>query len=400
MSDSPPKEPQEPIAPLAESSPTTTRAWFKGLTEPRHRGRLILLSSIVLVVIGASLAAYQRYFASEPAPAAVTEGLLPTVTVAEAETRPSSLDGTSVSPELADQRPLAVMIENHPDARPQAGLSEAGAVWEAMVEGGITRFMALYAPRSASKIGPVRSARTQYLHWAAGYKALYAHAGGSQGALALIPTLSGIVDLPHTAAYFHREPQPGIASEHTLFTSTSELYDFAKEKGASLTADFGEIRFSQDGALADRPASASVSVDFSTDSYKVDWTYDREKNHYTRSLAGSPHVDKVSGDQLTAKNIVVLVVERSFNPNTNQGKGEWTYVTEGAGKVYIFHEGIMSQGTWKKERKDTLLKLYYEHGEEIPLVAGATWYEVIPPDREAFLTHSETAVDTSTEPSA
>lgn len=357
-----------------------------------RKGRTILaLTAASIVLVAAGAAAYTRYFKTEPSQPAAQQTETPVIQAETPKTVPSTLDGTQVPNEEATRRPLAVMVENHPEARPQSGLTSASVVWEVIVEGGITRFMAVYGPRSADKIGPVRSARTQYISWAAGYKALYAHAGGSQGGLALIERTNDIVDLAHTGAYFHREPRAGLASEHTLYTSTKDLYDYAKEKGASLTSDFKSLTYGTELELEKRPASASITVDFSSESYKVDWLYERADNIYKRTLAGAPHKDATSGDQIAAKNIVILVVDRSYDPNTNGGKGEYTFTTEGSGKALVFKNGEFTEGTWHKERKNTMLTVEGSDGKEIALAPGATWYEVIPPDRLANVTHTETA---------
>lgn len=362
-----------------------------------RRGKATLLVGLFILVFGAAgVAAYNRYVASEE-----TSGVgsfLPDLTLNSGPAKhPAVLTGEAVEEERAKRRPLAVMVENHPEARPQAGLVHADVVWEAIVEGGITRFMAIFSSEDAGKIGPVRSARPYYVHWAAGFNALYAHAGGSQAALALIPNTSQIVDLPHTAAYFHREPKPGIASEHTLFTSTEKLYEFAKEKEVSLDASITSYKFEDDAKAEDRPASAKVGVEFSTANYNVEWNYERDPNYYTRTMAGEKHVDRESGDQITAKNIVVIEVDRRYDGNTNQGKGEWFMTTEGSGKATIFQNGTVIEGQWKKTGIGDMLKIYDgTNGMELPLVRGTTWFEVVPPG--TTVTHEETAAAPTTTP--
>lgn len=364
-------------------------AFFKS---PKGRTSMALVAASV-VVVAAGAAAYTRYFRTERSTPPAADAPAPAIEVETPKTVASLLDGVQVSEEAAKKRPLAVMVENHPEARPQAGLADANVVWEAIVEGGITRFMALFTHQKAEKVGPVRSARTQYVSWAAGYKALYAHAGGSQGGLALIDQLGSVVtDLPHTAAYFFREPKAGVASEHTLFTTSDKLWEFADEKGASLVADFTPMAFTDEAPLERRPQDANVTVDYSTNTYKAEWLYNRDENRYLRTMAGAPHKDAVTGDQIDAKNVVVLVVDRSYNANTNQGKGEYTFTTEGSGKALVFQNGAFVEGTWRKERKDTMLTLRGADEKEIPLVAGTTWFQVIPPDRLEYVKHTEVPV--------
>lgn len=352
-----------------------------------QKGRVILLITLCALIFGGGLwAAYTR--SQDKTAIGKAKGLLPGFSLSDGPaTKPALLTGLNVEVDRAKRRPLAVMIENHPDARPQAGLVHADWVFEAIVEGGITRFMAIFASEDADKIGPIRSSRPFYVHWAAGLGALYVHAGGSQAALALIPTVKQIIDLPHSAAYFQRDPKPGIASEHTLFSSTKQLYEYAAERKASTEASVEASKVDDDAPLAKRSVNATLTIDFSAPSYKVDWTYERESNKYRRTQAGSAHVDRVSGDQLTASNVVVLDIPHTFNPNTNQGKGEWSMPTEGSGKLRLFQNGQMIEGTWKKTDLGTMIQLLDSNGKVLPLVKGKTWFEIVPPD--VSVTHEE-----------
>lgn len=358
-----------------------------------QKGRATLLIALFIIIFGGAVwAAYARSKGS--ATIGPAKSLLPGFSLSNGPaTKAALLTGINVDEATAGRRPLAVMVENHPDARPQAGLNKADMVFEAIVEGGITRFMAVFSSEDADKIGPIRSSRPFYVHWAAGFGALYAHAGGSQGALALIPTVKQIVDLPHSGAYFQRDPKPGIASEHTLFSSTKQLYDYATEKKVSTDADVKAVKVDDDAALAKRNASATIGIDFSAPSYKVGWTYERESNKYKRSLAGSAHVDRVSGDQLTTSNVAILEIPHSFDPNTNQGKGEWSMPTEGSGKLQLFQNGTVIEGSWKKTDIGEMIQLLDGNGKVLPLVKGKTWFEIVPPD--VTVTHEEKQAETT-----
>lgn len=365
------------------------RQWLK---EPKHKRLAILLGAGMLVLLAGIGCYIWQGTRTGTAPQLSNFIQIPNLTTNATPEPPVTfeavLDGRQVaSEELAKRRPLAVMVENHPEARPQAGLVQASHVWEAIVEGGITRFMAVFSSQDAEKIGPIRSARPYFISWAAGYQALYAHAGGSQAGLALLAKTDDVVDLQHSARYFAREPQPGIASEHTLFSTSKDLYDYAAAKKASLTADVATTRFIDEIATADRPQGGSVTIDFSSATYKVEWTYDSESNSYKRNLAGEPHKDRVNDEQITAKNIAVLTVSRRYDSTTNQGKGEWFMTTEGSGKALLFQNGRAITATWKKPAQDSFLKLYDEKDQELGFVAGTTWFEVAPPD--ISVTHTE-----------
>lgn len=276
-----------------------------------------------------------------------------------------------------DRHPLAVMVENHPDARPQSGLTNASIVFEALTEGGITRFMALYSPFDTSEIGPVRSARSFYVDWAEGFNAYYAHAGGAMDALLKI-TKDGVMDLPHTNGYFERKSYKQVASEHTLYTSTKNLYDLAKKNGFSEVASYTSWKYQDELPVSDRGNQGSVSINYG-DSYQVEWKYNREKNIYERYLAGVKHTDRKNNEQIVANNIVIITVVRA--PLQLPGaKATYEFTTLGRGKAVVVNNGKKQEGEWKKSDSKSQIIFSNPDGVEYKLNSGKTWVEVIPPD--------------------
>ncbi len=291
-----------------------------------------------------------------------------------------------------DRHPLAVMVENHSDARPQSGLTSASVVFEAITEGGITRFMALYSPHDAKEIGPVRSARSFFVDWAEGFNAYYAHAGGAPDALMKI-SRDGLMDLPHTNGYFERKSYQQVASEHTLYTSTKNLYDLAKKNGFSEVASYTPWKFQDGLPLADRGNQISVSVNYG-DSYQVEWKYNREKNIYERNLAGTKHIDRNNNEQIVSNNIVIITVKRS--PIQLPGaKATFEFTTLGSGKAVVINNGKKQEGEWKKSDSKSQLIISNLDGVEYKLNSGKTWVEVIPPDYTYSIVDGE-AITTTT----
>lgn len=272
------------------------------------------------------------------------------------------------------------MVENHTDARPPVGIPQAAIVYEAIAEGGITRFLAVFGPFDSDKVGPVRSARQYYVEWAKGMDALYAHVGGSQDARTLIRTI-GVADLDQfrwgTQAYW-REPKPKVAIEHTMFTSTKLLYDVAKKVKHDLTATLTPYLFKEDAPAAERGTAQTVSIDFSTPAYQVVWTYDPKTNSYLRSQGGVEHVDRLTGERITAKNILVATIKRQPK-SEEQGPG-WTMTTIGSGKAIIIHDGKSFTGTWKRPSQTDMLRFYDEKGMEVKLNRGQIWIEIVHPE--------------------
>jgi len=260
----------------------------------------------------------------------------------------SLLNGENVKPEVANRRVVATMIENSPDARPQVGLVQADMVYEAVVEGGITRFMALYQQTQPEKVGPVRSARSYYIDWLSEMDAIYMHAGGSPTALARIGEY-GIKDYPHANdGTYWREPKAGVASEHTLFANVAKVFTNAvTNKKWSATNDFKTWLF-KDAVVPSTAVATTTTVNFTTANYQAAWLFDPITNTYARSLAGVAHKDRVSNEQIKATNIAVMTVERSANaPYAGTGKeSEWSMTTIGTGKASVFFDGSRTDGTW------------------------------------------------------
>lgn len=294
------------------------------------------------------------------------------------ETAVSGLDGTEAQKSLANRHPLAVIVENHPDARPQFGLSEAGLVYEALTEGGITRFMAIYGPRDAAKIGPVRSARTYYIDWCAEFDAFFAHAGGAQNALTKI-VKDDIRDLPHNQSAYWRETGK-VSLEHTLFTSTTKLYEYAENQGFDpKTGSYRGWIFKKELATsAQGVAGTKVTINFSSAEYRVDWNYNSASNTYERSQAGSAHKDASTGAQLSASNILMLTMPRSLVESG--GKAVYSMETTGSGKAIVLQDGRKIEGKWQKAKSNDRTVILDSTGKEVSFNPGPTWVEIINPD--------------------
>lgn len=295
----------------------------------------------------------------------------------------SPLDGTTVSASKADRHPLAIMVENHPDARPQVGLDKASIVYEAITEGGITRFMAIFGPNDASKVGPVRSARTYFVDWAEELNAFLSHVGGNLDALDKIK-LDNVYDLDEfgigDAAYW-RENSAFKDLEHTMYTSTDLLYFQASKKGWPVeSSSFKAYKFQKpEENNSENTLAQNITIDFSTASYLVGWNFDPKTNKYLRSMAGSPHKDQATTQQLSANNLIIQSVARTLAP-TSIGEEGYAMQTIGSGKAIIFINGKEINGTWKKGGIGSRTLFYDENGKEIEFIPGNFWIEIVPPD--------------------
>lgn len=348
----------------------------KGISKKYKIIGVVLISVAIFIVAGVAAGHYLK-----------KKGGTQTVSINKPKVTPtpvtyqSPLDGALyTSKELVDRHPLAVSIENHPDARPQSGLSDASIVYEAITEGGITRFLAIFGPKDAKEVGPIRSARLFFMDWLKEYDAFFAHAGGNEDALANIDSYK-IKDLNHSAKYFYRDSKGrSVASEHTLFSSTEKLYSYAKSKKFDTNGmNFTKFNFKKDSPTTE--ISKGAEIDFSNNiSYKVKWTYDPTNNVYLRFLAGKEHTDRNTGKQITAKNIVIQTVSRTLDPTGSYGSQNWIFKTIGSGNATIMQDGKLISATWKKTSLTDRTKFYDESGQEIQFNGGNFWYEIIPPE--------------------
>lgn len=298
------------------------------------------------------------------------------------------LDGVLVPVGQENIRPLAVMIENHPDARPQSGLSKANLVYEAIAEGGITRFMAVFAdPLTSVRVGPTRSARTYFLDFATELNALYAHVGGNIDALDQIRLQGGVGDLDEFsvgAPTYQRDFSRNVAIEHTMYSTTDKLWDYATTKRAdATTSNYTGWQFADAADPANRGTAQTATITFSSALYTVGWTYDKMANLYSRSLAGAPQLDAIDNSPITASNIILQTVIRT-HITTRIGEDGWRFTLTGTGNGTLLQNGIATPITWKKSGTDRTL--YYDSsGKEISFVRGTTWVELVHPDTKVVI---------------
>lgn len=288
----------------------------------------------------------------------------------------SKLMGIKVDPEVNNKKILAVVVENHPDARPQSGLDKASIVYETIAEGGITRFLALYQENECSEIGPVRSARTYFVDWDLEYDALFAHVGGNVDALDEIGPL-GVQDINQfwNATYFWRDNSR--YAPHNVYTTTDKLRAAGTRAKYPTTSNFKGLEFKSDEAQEKRPQTAQLKVDFSGYQFDPVYTYDRNNNVWLRSLGGTPFKDKKTGQQIAPKNVVVEMTPFAYG-KTRLGEQTTMITTVGSGRALFYIDGQQIEGTWEKSDRKSQTVFKDANGNPIKFDAGQTWIEVIP----------------------
>ncbi len=327
----------------------------------------------------------------------------------EPKTEPCPLNGELMTKSQEKiwqaRRPLGVMIENHVQARPQSGLSSADIVYEAVAEGGITRFLAVFYCQDAPYVGPVRSARMYFIHFlqAYGSNPLYAHVGGANtpgpaNALGYLSTIgwAGNNDMNQFSVpfpYFWRDYErlPNRATEHTVYSSTAKLWEYAKTyrgltnvdaNGVSWDKNFTPWKFIDDAPMSKRGAVDKIDFGFwdqSVSDYGVTWNYDKNTNLYSRVNGGQPHIDKNTGKQLTAKDVVVMFSPESVVHDGYPDGQHLMYNTIGEGNALVFQNGQAIEATWSRTNYTDNLKFTDSAtGLEIPMVRGEIFVEMLP----------------------
>jgi hypothetical protein len=287
------------------------------------------------------------------------------------------LTGELVDPNIAARRVLAVVIENHPNARPQSGYNEADIVYETLAEGGITRTLALFHSKDSSEIGPVRSARDYFIEWLSGFDAIFAHVGGSSTALATISSAK-IPDLNQfsNVSYYWRSNDR--YAPHNVYTATEKLFAAAKANQLSTTIAPKAFVFKEDLVEAERPVEQNVNVYFSGPLFQVSYKYDPKTNTYARSNAGVAAKDKITGIQISPKNVIVEYT--TVVPYVNAAGEQAVRIGTTSGKGVLFQDGKATSITWYKPSRSERTVYKDTSGFEIKLNRGQTWIETVPQD--------------------
>lgn len=300
------------------------------------------------------------------------------------------------------RRPLAVMIENHEESRPQSGLSSADVVYEAVAEGGITRFMGIFYCGAATPVtlAPVRSARVYYLPWVLEYDALYNHVGGAgrcnddtvdERAKALcrieewkVKDMDQFgISFPTCYRNYDRLDHP-VATEHTMVCFSDKLFKLAAERGwtntdasgTSWDKNYRSWKFKDEAKGAGTVSTISyVAWKGYESSYGVKWDYDSATNTYKRSNGGAPHEDLEIKQQLSPKAVIVQFAKEIGPVDTH---AHLLYNNIGTGDGLLFQDGTVTKIAWSKPNRLARTIFSDEKGKEIQLNRGQIWISMLP----------------------
>lgn len=330
----------------------------------------------------------------------------------EAKTEECPLNGKLFTKQEKDawetKRPLAIMIENSVDSRPHSGLGDADIVFEAIAEGGVTRFMGLFycgVQRYDTIIAPVRSARTYFIEYASGFNyPLYVHVGGANipgpaNALGQIADYGWSLEndlnqfsigFPTFVRNNDRLDRP-VATEHTMQTTTEDLWKVAEKREWTNIAPvrkYGRTTIGGDDwkdtykgwSYQDSVGTIGTITNIKHEfwdgfrDFGVEWQYDKETNSYNRVMGGEPHMDLNTNKQIKASNVIVLLtVEKGPIDELKH----LLYTTIGKGNAEIFKNGEAIKATWSKPTRESELQFFDRKGDEIEFARGLTWISVV-----------------------
>jgi len=266
-------------------------------------------------------------------------------------------------------------------ARPQSGFNAASLVYQAPADGGETRYMFVFQEGDTKDIGPVRSGRMYFLHWASEVEAAVAHYGGDNISRWYLKTYDGqlftnVDALGKGAKAFHRIKTR--KAPHNGYTSTDKLRAMALKLGgpATMSADLFRRPFTDDAPASERGKSQKITIPYQTGT--VGYVYDPGRNGYLRRLDGKQQVDPADGKKVATRNVVVLFQKFTIDTKIEPGHARPVVDSIGEGTAWVFHDGHQIVGTWRKLSERGPTRLFDQAGGEISLLRGKTFIQVVP----------------------
>ena len=361
---------------------------------PTRLGRRIMAVCLATLVV----AACDSTPAPSPSPALVTVSPSPSPSataspVASPTVSPSPSPVLSTDPGIADltgvttdatrahRAPIAVLIDDSKAARPQSGFNAASIVYQAPADGGEDRYMMVFQEGDASTIGPVRSARVYLVHWASELRAGIAHYGGDLRARTALAAYDDVRFTNIDALGAGRKAYHRISSRrapHNGYTSTAALRAVLARLGgpAVFAPDLWRHPFVAPAAAASLPSSQRVTIPYRTG--RIDYRFDPTLDLYRRSVDGATQVDPGDGKPVTTRNVVVLFMSYRTDTKIEPGHSRPVVGSIGTGRALVFREGRVIAGTWSKADETAPTHLLDADGEEIPLVTGRTFFQIVP----------------------
>lgn len=295
------------------------------------------------------------------------------------------LTGLPADPSTLQRRPFVVKISNAPPlVRPQSGISQADLVFEHYVEGGLTRFSAVFYSQAPERVGSIRSARLIDYELVPMYQALFAFSGASTGVEDLLYNHSEFAERTYKGVlygqpYYWRDES--IEIPHNMFTNLQQLWNLASEEGLNTTPSLQGMAFSPE--LPSNSLGTVRSLDVFYRATRVRWEYDPAISGYRRWSDGESHLDANTGDQITAANVVILYASHTLTDIVeSEWQGNISYSIQiqlwFEGDALVFRDGQSYSARWSRPTRESLITLQAMDGQSLPLKPGNTWFQVMP----------------------
>ena len=280
------------------------------------------------------------------------------------------------------QRPFALLIDNHPDARPPYGIQDASYVYEIIAEGGVTRLLSIFHEGRDANYGPIRSLRPYYAHLARENDAIMAHCGESHQTSALLWQDGYDNICEHTYTQFYSRDNT-LSAPHNLFTNLQELKNGARDRGLYRETEIEPLfEISEDDNEESNRGSVEVGrveVPFSKHNH-VSYEWDDSREGYLRSINGSSHTDAYHGEQIQVNNIIVQYASFEFISDVHR-----KYHITGSGDGVLIQNGEAKEITWEKGSYDEDTKFRHKDGSEVKIVPGNTWIHILSPQKQIII---------------
>jgi len=294
--------------------------------------------------------------------------------IEEVEGVPSPLSGIYAPEEKVNRRVVAVMFDNHPNARWQAGLKDAEIIYEFPVEAPYTRYLGLYLINDPEALGSIRSARPYFVTVALEYDAVYVRAGGSKQAKEDVRKLkmADIDSLSSSSKVFWRNKSKRMP--HNLYTNMEVIRQEQERRGYRLEGNIPRIPFNkEDKDLVGYDAN-HILLRYNKNN-TTEYIYDQELKLYLRKKDGKNHIDELDNTQLYAKNIIVQKVNTRIIDK--EGRLDIDLIGQGEGLYFTNGKGILIK--WVKESRQDKTRYYTEDGQELQLNPGVSWIQMVSP---------------------
>ncbi len=293
----------------------------------------------------------------------------------------------SYTPQDWQRRPvLAIKVGNSSAERPQAGLDRADVIYEELVEGGLTRFLALYSTNDSPRVGPVRSVRTVDHKIVQPLAPLFAYSGGVAPVVGELRETPGVTDVGADRATGAYRRDGNRKAPYNLYTSTDQLW--SGRSGAPPKPQFNFLNTSEDASSGGEEAANEVKIAFAGNGSPARFVYDGKTGVYERFIGEAPHQVEAAGGgtQLAVRNVLVQIVNVSQGSTIDRaGERSSDIHMIGSGSAVLFRGGRAIRGRWERSSVGEPTRFIDSSGAPLKLAPGATMVELLPQGREIFV---------------